>query len=176
VTDLDDALAALLRGEVVAIPTDTVYGLVAVPTARGLIYELKDRPPGLELPVFVADIDQALAAAADVTPLARALMDRWWPGALTIVVAAASGGTVGLRVPDHDVPRELCRRAGPLVSTSANRHGAPPCTTATEVRAALPALVVIDGGTCEGAPSTVVDATGEKLALIREGRIPFAAL
>lgn len=173
---LDDAVAALHRGDVVAIPTDTVYGLVALPAAASLIYELKDRPADLELPVLVADLDQALTIVADVSTVARALMDRWWPGPLTIVVVALDGGTVGLRVPDHDVPCALAREVGPLVSTSANRHGEPPCATAAEARAAFPRVVVVDGGPCDGSPSTVVDCTGTEMRLIREGRIRFSAL
>ena len=85
---------------------------------------------------------------------------------------------MGIRAPDHPVPRALCAAAGPLATTSANRHGEPPMTTAEELDrcfgAALP--VVLDGGVCAGSPSTVVDCTGEELKLLREGRIPWAEL
>jgi L-threonylcarbamoyladenylate synthase len=162
---LSRAADALARGEVVGIPTDTVYGLVTLPQFSDRLYEVKARPASLELPILIAD-----ASDVDLSPEAARLAARFWPGKLTIVV-----GGVGYRVPDQPVPRELCRRVGPLASTSANLHGQPPLTTAAEV-AALPGVAtVIDGGTCTGAPSTVVAIEDGALRLIREGAIPFAA-
>ncbi len=167
-TVLAEAIAALECGDVVGIPTDTVYGIVSLPKFSEKLYEIKGRPRSLELPILVADLDQA-RGLAEFTPLAERLAARWWPGPLTIVV-----GGVGLRVPDHDVPRDLCRAVGPLASTSANPHGSPPFTTAAQV-AALPGVgVVIDGGTCEGAPSTVV--TLDPPRVIREGAISLRDL
>ena len=162
---------ALRRGEVVAVPTDTVYGLVCLPSVSEKLYELKGRPASLELPVLAADVDQALTLAAEVTAAARALMDRWWPGGLTIVVERVGGGTVGLRVPDHEIVRAVCRDVGPLASTSANLHGQPPATTAAEVRAAFSELLVVDGGECAGLPSTVVDCTGPQPVVLRQGAV-----
>ena len=162
---------ALRRGEAVVLPTDTVYGLVCLPSASERLYELKDRPASLELPVLAADVEQALIVAASVTPAARDLMNRWGPGALTVVVERAAGGTVGLRVPDHDLVRSICREVGPLASTSANPHGQPPATTAGEARAAFPDLLVVDGGRCAGEPSTVVDCTGATPVVLRPGAI-----
>ena len=167
---LDDAIAALERGDVVGIPTDTVYGIVTLPRFSDRLYEVKGRPRSLELPVLVADIDQAVRQTA-FPERARALAAAWWPGRLTIVVNG-----VGLRVPDHDVPRALCRAVGPLASTSANRHGEPPLTAAAEVASLKGVAVVVDGGTCIGAPSTVVEVDGDDLRLIREGAIPFRSL
>jgi L-threonylcarbamoyladenylate synthase len=165
-SQLDDAVAALERGEVVGIPTDTVYGIVTLPAFSDQLYEVKGRPRSLELPILVAD-----ATDVDLPPEAAHLAARFWPGKLTIVTSG-----VGYRVPDHDVPRELARRVGPLASTSANPHGKPPFTTAAHV-ATLPGVsVVIDGGICEGAPSTVVRVDGDRLEVIREGAIPITAL
>ena len=173
--DLSAAMEALDRGEVVAIPTDTVYGLAAGidrPEARERIYELKRRPSGLELPVLAADADQAWELASAVPAAARRLADRFWPGALTIIVPAETGETVGLRVPANDPVAELCRACGPLATTSANLHGEPPLTTAVAVRGAFGGdVLVVDGGTCDGAASTVVDCTVDPPTLLREGAI-----
>ena len=168
---MTEAVEALRRGEVVAVPTDTVYGLVCLPSSSQKLYELTGRPASLELPVLVADVDQALTLAAEVTPAARALMDRWWPGGLTVVVERIGGGTVGVRVPDHDLVRSVCREVGPLASTSANLHGQPPATTADAARAAFPGLLVVDGGVCAGLPSTVVDCTGDQPTVLRPGAV-----
>ena len=160
--DLDDAVDALERGEVVGIPTDTLYAIVTLPRFSDRLYEVKGRPRSLELPILIAD-----AGDVDLSPTAQRLAQRFWPGKLTIVDKG-----VGYRVPDHDVPRELARRVGPLASTSANLHGEAPLIAAREV-ALLPGVsVVIDGGECGGAPSTVVQA--DPFRVIREGAIPSA--
>lgn len=160
-SQLDDAVAALERGEVVGIPTDTVYGIVTLPAFSDRLYEVKGRPRELELPILIAD-----ATDVELSPLAAQLATRFWPGKLTIV-----DGGVGHRVPDHIVPRELARRVGPLASTSANKHGEAPLTTAAEVAAIDGIAVVIDGGTCVGAPSTVVRVDGDQVEVLREGAI-----
>jgi len=173
---VDAAVAALAVGGVVGLPTDTLYGLVGDPAA---IYAAKQRPAEVHLPVLVAD----RAAVADlagrrVPPLAARLMDAFWPGGLTVVVPRADGSTVGVRCPDHPVALAVCRAAGPLPSSSANLHGQPPLTTAAEVATAFGAAVavVLDAGPCAGAPSTVVDCTGERPALLRLGRVPWDAV
>jgi L-threonylcarbamoyladenylate synthase len=184
------AVRALAQGLPIGIPTDTVYGLAVDPFRPGAadrIFAAKRRPRDVNLPVLVTGIDQALTVATAVPPLALELMARYWPGALTIVVPAKRGTgadlgeddlTVGLRSPDHPVPLALCAAAGPLATTSANRHGEEPLTTAAAVEAsfgdALP--LVLDGGVCAGSPSTVVDCTGQELKLLREGRIPWVDL
>ena len=175
---LDEAVAALERGEVIVIPTDTVYGVASLPAFTARLFEVKERPTDVALPVLVADEAQA-RTIAEVSPTAAALMAAHWPGGLTIVLPRAPefdadlGGTdtttVGVRVPDHDVPRELARRVGPLVTTSANLHGRPTPVTAAEVRAELSVDVVIDGGPCAGAPSTVVRVDGESVVVLRQG-------
>ena len=173
---LSDAVAALRRGEVIGIPTDTVYGVASLPSCSDRLFELKQRPPEVQVPVLVADPGDA-GLLAQVTPIGAALIEGFWPGALTIVLPLLDGvGTVGLRCPDFDVVRTLCRTVGPLATTSANLHGQPPLTTADDLRETFPGLVVVDGGVCSGAPSTVVDATGDELVVLREGRVPWSSL
>jgi L-threonylcarbamoyladenylate synthase len=186
--DAEAIAAALRRGSVCAIPTDTVYGLAADPGRPGAteaLFVLKGRPPGLALPVLVASAAQAeqLAGPAGLSPAARALADRFWPGALTIVVRRRPhldwdlGGdpaTIGLRCPGHPLARRLCRRVGPLATTSANRHGQAPLVSAEEVRAEFgDSVAVLDGGRCDGAPSTVVDVCDGPPRLLRQGGVPW---
>jgi L-threonylcarbamoyladenylate synthase len=184
------AVRALAQGLPIGIPTDTVYGLAVDPFRAGAtdrIFAAKRRPRDVSLPVLVSGVEQALSVSTAVPARALELMARYWPGPLTIVIPARPGlgadlgddeATVGVRAPDHPVPLALCAAVGPLATTSANRHGEPPMTTAAEVDAAFgDALgVVLDGGVCAGSPSTVVDCTGEELKLLREGRIPWAEL
>jgi tRNA threonylcarbamoyl adenosine modification protein (Sua5/YciO/YrdC/YwlC family) len=188
-SELAAAVAALKAGAVVAVPTDTVYGLAVDPRRQGatdLLFALKLRPTTLELPVLVADVAQAEALAGpDGLPSpARRLADRFWPGSLTIVVArragldwelGGDGRTIGLRCPAHPLVRLLCRQVGPLATTSANRHGQPPLTTAAAVtREFGDALrMVVDGGECDATPSTVVDATTAALRCLRDGAVPW---
>lgn len=165
----DDAVAALRRGEVVAIPTDTLYGLAAVPARQALLFELKGRPAEVHVPVLVADIAQAVTLGER-----HAFMDEYWPGALTIVVRRLDGappGTVGLRCPDDDLVRDLCRRVGPLAVTSANLHGQPTPPDAAGVAALFPGIVVVDGGIRDGESSTVVDVTGPTPVVLRQGAL-----
>ena len=184
------AVRALAQGQPIAIPTDTVYGLAVDPFRPGAtdrIFAVKRRPRDVSLPVLVTGVEQALELATAVPDLALELMGRYWPGALTIVIPARPGlgadlgedeATVGVRSPDHPVPLALCAAAGPLATTSANRHGDPPLTTAEAVAECFgdDLAVILDGGTCEGSPSTVVDCTGPRLKLLREGRIPWSEL
>jgi tRNA threonylcarbamoyl adenosine modification protein (Sua5/YciO/YrdC/YwlC family) len=188
--NLDAAEKALHSGQVIAIPTDTVYGLAADAFHTGAadrLFAVKRRPRDVDLPVLVAEERQALDLTTGVPEVARRLMARFWPGALTLVlprhpdVVADLGddeATIGLRCPDHEVARDLCRRVGPLATTSANLHGQPTATTAEEVADLFGSAVavVLDGGTCDGAPSTVVDCTGADPKLLREGRIPWTAI
>jgi L-threonylcarbamoyladenylate synthase len=183
-----DAAAAILRaGGIAGVPTDTVYGLAADPFRAGAtdrLFKVKRRPRTFELPVLVAGIDQALTLATTVPAVAERLMVAFWPGALTLVVPrrvdlnadlGSDDATIGLRCPNHPVPLALCRAVGPIAATSANRHGEPPLTTASELAAVLGASVemVLDGGPCAGSPSTVVDCTGAEPHLLREGRLSW---
>lgn len=188
---LDAAAAALRRGGVVAIPTDTVYGLAARaqdPNACERLFAMKGRPDQVALPVLVAGLEQAAPLVADVAlpDLAR-LAEAFWPGPLTVVVARRAGlglelggdpATIGVRCPGDRLATELCRRAGALATTSANRHGEPPCHDAAAVRAtfgdALDALV--DGGRRDGAPSTVVGVAGGEARLWRDGPVDLDAV
>jgi L-threonylcarbamoyladenylate synthase len=192
--DLADAIAALATGLVVGIPTDTVYGLAVRPTVPGAtsrLFEVKRRPRDLRLPVLVAGVDQLEGLADSVPTAAARLMECFWPGALTVVVDLAPGldldlgedavgraGTVGVRCPDHPVVQALCRAAGPLAVTSANVHGAPECHTAQEVAATFgdTVAVVVDGGRCDGTPSTVVDGTGASPLVLRAGPVTEAEI
>ncbi len=185
---IEQAAEALAAGWPVGIPTDTVYGLAADPFRPGAgdrIFEAKRRPRALNLPLLVDGVEQAMSVSTAVPTVALALMRRFWPGALTVVIpmrpdlGADLGDdevTVGVRCPNHPVPLALCTTAGPLATTSANRHGEPTLTTAAEVARVFgdEVPVVLDAGTCTGDPSTVVDCTGVEPKLLRRGRIPWA--
>lgn len=173
------AAAALARGALVAFPTDTVYGLTAGHDHILELFGAKGRPRSRRIPVLLADAAN-LEASAIVTPVARRLAERFWPGPLTIVLTAPGRGTVAFRVPDHTVARQLIAAAGGgLPVTSANRSGGPECRTAEDVREQLEGRVhlILDGGrTPGGVASTVVDCTGEEPAILREGAVPREAL
>ena len=193
-----DAARVLTDGYPVGLPTDTVYGLgvdPSVPGATDRIFSAKGRPRGVLLPVLVADRDQAMGIVREPGHAASVLMDAFWPGPLTIVMtraddldidlgddqlspATGATGTVGVRCPGHPVPRLLCAAAGPLAVTSANRHGEAEATSARQVVQAFGAAIplVLDGGECHGAPSTVVDCTGPEPALLRPGTITWDEL
>jgi L-threonylcarbamoyladenylate synthase len=183
------AADALRAGDVIGIPTDTVYGLAVDPFQLGAaerIFAAKGRPRTVALPILVSGAEQALTLVADVSPVARRLMDRWWPGALTIVLARRPDlgldvgdelDSIGLRCADHPVPLALAAAVGPIATTSANRHGEAPITTAREVASILSGVaLVVDGGLCHGAPSTVVDSRSGDLRLLRAGRIGWDEL
>ncbi|HEX6395201.1 MAG TPA: L-threonylcarbamoyladenylate synthase [Acidimicrobiales bacterium] len=180
------AVEALRDGDIVGLPTDTVYGLAADPWHSGAadrLFRVKRRPRSIELPVLVSDAEQALSLVTGLPDAALRLMKAFWPGALTLVmprrpdVTADLGdedATIGVRCPAHPVPLAVCREIGPVATTSANRHGASPLTTAAELAESLSGMaIVVDGGKCDGPASTVVDATGESPRLLREGAIPW---
>jgi L-threonylcarbamoyladenylate synthase len=182
---LQRAVEVLRAGSLVAYPTDTVYGLAALPTdARAVerLFEAKGRPADRGVPLLIASPADLALVAADVPEVASGLMQTFWPGALTIVLPTAAGfrspaigETVALRVPDHPVPRELVRLlGGPITGTSANVSGGAEPLTADDVRSQLGDAVdlIIDGGQCEGGqPSTVVDCTTQPPRVVREGAI-----
>jgi L-threonylcarbamoyladenylate synthase len=187
----DAAVEALGRGSVVALPTDTVYGLAVVPSIPGAVdrlFALKERPQDVALPVLVSTWDDVGAVAGRLDTAAHRLAVRYWPGPLTVVVPRADGfsvdlggpqarKTVGVRWPDHPVVQRLGRRLGPLAVTSANLHGSRPASTASEVVAAFSGAdglaVVLDGGRCDGLPSTVVECRGPAVRCLREGAVPW---
>jgi L-threonylcarbamoyladenylate synthase len=179
---LAEVVAVLDAGGVVGLPTDTVYGLAARldrPSGIDRLFELKDRPAGMPVAVLVSSEEQAWSCGR-AGPEVRELVRRYWPGALTVVVEAlgdvadrvgSDDGSIGLRCPDHELVRALAAAVGPLATTSANRHGHPTPHTAAEVAACFPDVIVIDGGPLEGRPSTVVDARGSRLLLLRAGDV-----
>ncbi|HET9076522.1 MAG TPA: L-threonylcarbamoyladenylate synthase [Acidimicrobiales bacterium] len=180
------AAEALRDGDIIGVPTDTVYGLAADPWHSGAsdrLFLVKGRPRNVELPVFVSGVDQAMELTTAVTPVGERLMRAFWPGPLTLVLPrrpdleadlGEDDATIGLRCPDHPVPLALCREFGPYATTSANRHGRPPVTTAGRIVEELPGVqLVLDAGPCEADPSTVVDATGATPRLLRAGRLDW---
>jgi len=187
------AAADVLRsGGVVALPTDTVYGVaVAMSTAGGVerLFHVKQRPPDKGIMLLLADEAQAPEIGA-MTPAATALGAAFWPGGLTVIVpqrpdvalpAALTGGapTIGLRVPDHATPRALAAAVGPLPTTSANRSGQPEARDAAEIAEQIGDAIelIVDGGPAHGGPaSTVVDCTGERATILRSGAIEPARI
>lgn len=171
---VEEAAAALSRGELVAFPTDTVYGLAAGHDHIRKLFVAKDRPKDKRIPVLLSDAVN-LDASAMVTPAARALAQRFWPGPLSLVLVAPRRGTLAFRVPANDVARRLIAASGGgLPVTSANRSGQPDARTAEEVMQQLEGRValVLDGGpTTGGVPSTVVDCTSDPIKILREGAI-----
>lgn len=177
-----EAIRVLRAGGVVALPTDTVYGIAADPSLPGALerlYRAKKRPPDRAIALLVGSVEQA-AEAGRLGPAARALAVAFWPGGLTIVVGSRSGsGTVGLRLPDHPCPRALAAAVGPLPTTSANVSGQPEARDAGEVLALLGDAIdlVLDGGPARGGPaSTVVDCSGRLPRVLRTGALPVARL
>jgi L-threonylcarbamoyladenylate synthase len=167
--------AQLIRGGgVVAFPTDTVYGLGAAAddeVARRRIYRIKGRPVGLPLILMVAAESQ-LEGWVHVDSRSEALIRRWWPGPLTLILHAKGGGTLGVRIPQHKVALELLRAAGPLMTTSANLHGKEPALTASDAGVLNGVAAVLDGGVAPGGTaSTVLDLTGPEPHVLREGAI-----
>ncbi len=191
--DDDGAVAAAVRalddGLVVGVPTDTVYGLAARldrPDGIAAVFAAKGHPPDLVLTVLVGRWRQVRQVASTWPRQASVLGARFWPGPLTIVVPArpevgqaigGAGTTVGLRRPAHRGVRTLCRLAGPLAVTSAQRRGEPPATTAAELADTFfsdrSVALALDGAAGDGQPSTIVDCTASPPVCLREGAIPW---
>ncbi len=182
----DEAVRVLRDGGLVCYPTDTVYGIGAAAgddAAVRRLFAVKGRSPDKPLPLLLADVSDA-ARVAEVTPLAKALACRFWPGALTIVMrkvvsyrslALAGGDTVALRVPDHGLVRRIVRALGePITGTSANRAGTRALMSAAEVACQMGEMVelIIDGGQSRtGLESTVIDITHDEPEIVREGAV-----
>ena len=190
-TQLQRAIRALREGGVVAYPTDTVYGLGANgfdPDAVHRVYRMKRRALTLPVPLLVADLEMLYTVVATIPEEAVALVEHFMPGPLTLVlpkaaavpdIVTAGGDSVAVRIPGHQAPIRLARGLGaPLVGTSANRSGRPSVTTAGEVRAELGSEVdvIVEGECPGGVESTVVDFTGGKLKVVREGAISLGEL
>ena len=181
------AIDILKKGGVVAVPTDTLYGLAAdalIEAGVARVFSLKGRPRGVALPLLLADTSDISEYAAHVPDEAWTLAIRFWPGPLTIVLRKAdavpdlvSGGkdTVALRVPDHTLVRSIVRGLGaPVTGTSANRSGRPGLTSAKAVQAEFQGEVdlVVDGGEApEGTPSTILDLSSGAPRILRHGAV-----
>lgn len=185
---LDEIVERVLRGEVVAMPTDTVYGLATRADDDAAVHrlaELKGRDPRQPIAVLfdaVADIEALIDPPPDFGRLAA-----FWPGALTMVVRARPGafasaltpeGSIGIRQPDDDLARELLRRCGGVLAvTSANPHGEAAAASADAVAAMFgDALLILDGGARGQVASTVIDLTSDPPKVLREGVLTAAAL
>ena len=195
-TGLRLARQALGRGDLVVLPTDTVYGVAADafnPSAVQKLLDAKGRGRTSPPPVLVPSIETLDALAEHVTPEMRSLAEAFWPGGLTIVVPARTtlawdlgdtNGTAALRMPDHAIPLELLRESGPLAVSSANLTGKPAALTATEARDALGdrIAVYLDSGESSGSRvgSTIVDATptvtGKPVRVLRDGTVSRDAI
>lgn len=186
------AIELLRSGQIVALPTDTVYGIaadLALPDAIARLFAAKRRPPDKAVALLLRDAEQAWALG-EGGGAARALAARFWPGGLTLVLPVRVGvalpaslgagtETVGVRVPDHAAPRALAAALGPLPTTSANLSGAPEARDADEIAAALGdgiALILDDGPVRGGPASTVVDCTFERPVIRRIGAIQSALI
>jgi len=181
---LTEAIEVVRSGGVVGLPTDTVYGIGVDPLneeAVAKLYELKGRPPAKPIGILVGTMDQA-RMIGDMTGAAAALAEAHWPGALTLVVPARVilsdwvgdriKRTIGLRMPDHPIAIALLEEVGPLSVTSANLAGGPEARDHLEARAIFgDAVYYLEGASPGGSPSTVVDLTGHKPVLLRQGPV-----
>lgn len=191
------ARTAIGRGDLVVIPTDTVYGLAADAFNAAAVEKLvtaKGRTRAVPPPVLVPGIPTLDALVAEVPQEVRDLVKEFWPGGLTIILPAQASldwdlgdtkGTVAVRMPDHRIALELLSETGPLAVSSANKHGEPAATNAAEADAALgdKVALVLDAGQSGSVASTIVDATGlvsaagsGKLRIVREGVIDRDAI
>ena len=183
---IDAAVARLRAGDVIAFPTETVYGLAADaldPAAVARLFELKGRAPDKPISVLVPDIEAAKTLVACWPARAQELAQRHWPGPLTLVLpkgpgipdlVTAGAATVGLRCPAHPIALALIKAFDrPIAAPSANKSGTDEPRIAADVRAAFPDLLILDGGPCTlGTPSTVLrldDVTGDQI--LREGAL-----
>ena len=187
---IEQAVQRLQAGELVAFPTDTVYGLGALAqNIQGIqqLYEVKGRESAKAIPILISDMAEIFQVAARVDERALRLAQYFWPGPLTLLVPRHPSipdiltpyPTVGVRVPDHPIALALLRRTGPLATTSANLSNRPSATTADEVLNQLSGRIpfILDGGkTPGGVSSTVVDCSETELKILRQGPITMDML
>jgi L-threonylcarbamoyladenylate synthase len=190
--DVLQAVGALRRGDVIVYPTETLYGLGADalnPEAVRRVFELKGRDPKNPIPVLVGDDSMLRSLVAEITPIAQLLIQKFWPGALTLILPAHHqtpkhllnpAGGIGVRLSNHPVARELLASSNcPLTATSANPSGLPPARTIQQARDYFAGEVqcFLDGGKLESATgSTVVEIIGDRIRIIRHGEISAAQL
>jgi L-threonylcarbamoyladenylate synthase len=185
------AAGAARSGGLVVLPTDTVYGIGCDAFDANAVRSLlaaKGRGPDMPVPVLVGSWSTVDGLTMSVPSQARLLIEAFWPGGLSLVLPHAPSlawdlgetrGTVMLRMPLHPVALELLREVGPMAVSSANRSAHPPATTAEEAREQLgdTVTVYLDGGPSgDRVPSTIVDLTGPKPVVLREGEVTTAAL
>ncbi|GAA3660147.1 L-threonylcarbamoyladenylate synthase [Nonomuraea antimicrobica] len=190
-TALVEAAAAVRRGDLVVLPTDTVYGIGAdafTPTAVTKLLDAKGRGRDMPPPVLVGTVRAATALVDDLGPYGQDLIDAFWPGPLTLICKANRAlswdlgdtkGTVAVRMPLHPVALDLLKETGPMAVSSANRSGAPAATTAENAEEQLgdSVEVYLDGGkTTDNTPSTIIDLTTAVPRLLRRGAIPVEKL
>lgn len=182
---ISTAKSILLSGGVIAIPTDTVYGIAClVDNSKSIkrLYSIKERDLLKAIPVLIGALNQIPNITIDFPESADILSRHFWPGALTLIInkhpklpqELTTYPTVGIRMPNQDWLRQLMDKCGPLAATSANMSGNPSLATAREVMEVLGGKIdlLIDGGTCEGGiPSTVVDCTRSPIIILRDGGI-----
>jgi tRNA threonylcarbamoyl adenosine modification protein (Sua5/YciO/YrdC/YwlC family) len=188
---VDAAVRAIQSGDLVVLPTDTVYGLAAdafSPMAVNLLLAAKGRGRDLPVPVLVGSWRTLDGLVDELGPLARAMVERFWPGPLTLVVRAAASlawdlgetrGTVAVRMPLQPVTLEILSQTGPLAVSSANRSGLPPAVEAEEAQRQLgdSVRVYLDAGPVgDPVPSTIVDLTGDHARVLRTGALDVALL
>src|SRR5262250_2793076 len=185
------AVTAVAGGDLVVLPTDTVYGIGAdafTPSAVSALLAAKGRGRSVPPPVLVGSVRAASALAESLGAFGQDLIDEFWPGPLTLIFRASptlrwdlgdTNGTVAIRMPLHPVGLELLRRTGPLAVSSANKTGFPATTTATEAESQLgdSVSVYLDGGPCaDSVPSTIVDLTGSVPRVLRSGAVSIDQL
>jgi L-threonylcarbamoyladenylate synthase len=188
---IEAASLAIQRGQLVVIPTDTVYGIAADafdPEAVAELLAAKGRGREMPPPVLVSAATTVDALATGIPPYARTLIEEFWPGPLTLVLQQQRSlqwdlgdtrGTVAVRMPDHELAREILERTGPLAVSSANTTGAPAAIDADGAERMLTDLVevIIDGGPAHGGEaSTIIDATGEQGRVLRRGALSLERL
>ncbi|MBS3777678.1 MAG: threonylcarbamoyl-AMP synthase [Candidatus Thermoplasmatota archaeon] len=183
--DIVHAVEAVRKGKLIVYPTDTLYALganVSQKKAITAIFQLKQRPKSLPLPVAVSD-KHMLSKVAILSPLAKKLAHTFFPGKITLVcrkkqdipsIVTAGKDTIAVRIPDDQIALTLLKKTGPLVATSANIHKMKPAATVSEIRKLFKPEIVevyIDDGIRQGKPSTIVDVTESQPVILREGSI-----
>ena len=189
--DIATLKSLIAAGKLLVVPTDTVYGIAADPFSVSAVDRLltaKGRGRDFPSPVLVSSISQAAALVPEIPPLARAFMEKFWPGALTVVLPArkdlpldlgVTGGTVAVRQPDQSDLLQLLQENGPLAVTSANLHGLPPAQTVTQAQEYFENKVAeyLDAGRSQiGEPSTIVKVEEAEYSVLRSGAIPSRKL
>ncbi|MHB9033180.1 MAG: L-threonylcarbamoyladenylate synthase [Anaerolineae bacterium] len=189
---IETAVALLRQGEIVAFPTDTVYGVGCDPwqiLAVERLYDVKQRPLTMAIPLLVADTAQVDKVAVELNDTFTNLSEHFWPGELTLIVkrqaavpeiVTAGGSTLALRMPDNPVALQLCRHlGGALATTSANLSGEPACVTAEQVFRSLTGRIplILDGGQAHGGvASTIIDCVSQPPRILRRGNLGLQQL